>query len=223
MSGIIVDVILFCIILGNAIITYKKGLVKVVFSLCSSIIAIVLVFILYKPITNFIINHTNTSQKLESAFEENVQSLFEKENIENTQELQNNHILKVLIGDKMGNLIEETTDNIVQYMSVEIAHKVINVIVFFALFIIIRLLLFMIRSYIELIANLPIIRIINHSGGMIYGIIKGFLLIYVIFAILSLIIPIIGDTSITVAIQNAPIGGKMFNHNILLNLIFKFL
>ncbi len=223
-SGIIVDIILFFIIAGNATIGYRRGLTRVIFSICSSIIAIILVFILYKPTTNYIIQHTKASQKLESAFAENLQFLFEKDEPE---EIQNNHtinsMLKVFIGDEMGNLIEETTDSMVQYMSVQISHKIISVIVFFALFTIIRLLLYIIRNYIELVANLPIIRVVNGSGGMVYGVIRGFFIIYVTFALLSLIMPIVGNTIITTAIQKSLIGSKMFNHNIILNLIFKFL
>lgn len=132
-------------------------------------------------------------------------------------------MLKVFIGDEMGNLIEETTDSVVQYMSVQISHKIISVIVFFALFTIIRLLLYIIRNYIELVANLPIIRVVNGSGGMVYGVIRGFFIIYITFALLSLIMPIVGNTIITEAIQKSLIGSKMFNHNIILNLIFKFL
>ena len=156
-----------------------------------------------------------------------MQYLFEKDDAEDTTQIQKsnnmNSILQVFIGDEMGNLIEETTDSIVKYMSVEISHKIISVLVFFVLFAVIRLLLYIVRSYIELVANLPIIRVINGSGGMIYGIIRGFLVIYIVFAILSLLMPIVGDTIIITAIQNASIGSKMFNNNVILNLIFKFL
>lgn len=226
-SGIIVDIILFFIIAGNAVMGYRRGLTKVIFSICSSLIAILLVFILYKPTTNYIINNTNASQKLESIFEENLQYLFENKNVQDTTQIQKsnnmNSILQVFIGDEMGTLIEETTDSVVNYMSVEISHKIISVLVFFGLFAIIRLLLYIVRSYIELVANLPIIRVVNGSGGMIYGVIRGFFVIYVVFACLSLLMPIVGDTIIITAIQKASIGSKMFNNNILLNLIFKFL
>lgn len=226
-SGIIVDIILFFIIAGNAALGYRKGLARVIFSICSSVVAIILVLILYRPTTNYIINNTQAAPKLESIFAENVEYLFEKDNIENKEQAQNSEgmmsILQVFVGDETGELINETKDSVVQYLSVQISHKVISVIVFFALFAIIRLLLYVLRSYVEMVANLPIVRVFNGSGGMIYGILKGFLIIYAFFAIISLIMPIITETGIMVAIQNAPIGSKMFNNNIILNLIFKFL
>lgn len=225
-SGIIVDIILFFIIAGNAALGYRRGLARVIFSLCSSIIAIVLVLVLYKPTTNYIINNTGASQKLESIFQEKLQYLFEKDDTESSEQTQDNNmasILQVFIGDEMETLIEETTDSVVEYVSIQVSHKIISVAVFFVLFAVIRLLLYIVRSYIELVANLPIIRVFNGSGGMIYGVVRGFLLIYTIFAILSLIMPIVGDTILMTAIQNAPIGSKMFQNNIILNFIFKFL
>ena len=226
-SGIIVDIILFFIIAGNAAINYRRGLARVIFSICSTVVAVILVLILYRPITNYVINETSASQKLETIFAENLQYLFEKNGLENTEQMQNDNemagILTVFIGDEIGTLIQETADSVIRYLSVQISHKVISVVVFFALFAIIRLLLYVLKSYIELIGDLPIIRVFNGSGGMIYGILKGFLIIYAFFAIISLIMPVISDTIIITAIQNAPIGSKMFNNNILLNLIFKFI
>lgn len=227
MAGIVVDIILFFIVAGNAAIGYRRGLVRVIFNICSTIIAIILVFILYKPTTNYVINNTQLAKKIEIAFEENLRYLFQTNQIETPQQLQENNnlmnALNVFIGDEMGNLIQDTTDSVVGYLSIQISHKIISVVVFFALFTIIRLALYVLRNYVELIGDLPIIRVFNGSGGMIYGIIKGFLLIYVLFAIISLILPIMENADLITVIQSAPIGSKMFNNNIILNLIFKFL
>ncbi len=226
MSGIIVDIILFFIIAGNAVLGYKRGLARVIFNICSSIVAIILVLILYRPTTNYIIHNAKLAEKLETACEQKLEYLFEKENVETTEQLQQsndmNSILKIFVGNDMGTLIEDTTDSVAQYLSTQISHKIISVLVFFILFAVIRLLLYTLRNYVELVANLPIIRVFNGSGGMIYGVIKGFLIIYTTFAVLSLILPIINHTIIIDAIQKAPIASKMFNHNIILNLIFKF-
>lgn len=226
-SGLVVDVILFFIIAGNAVLAYRRGFARVVFSLFSSIVAIILVIILYKPVTNYVIYNTNISNKLENVFEEKLIYLFERENVDsnNTQAMQENEnihgILNMFIGNELGDLIHDTTDSVIQYLSIEMSHKVIKVFTFFILFAVIRLLLYIVRNYIEMVADIPIIRVFNGVGGMIYGIIKGFLIIYVTLAILSLIMPIISDTIIIASIQNAPIGSKMFNNNIILNLIIK--
>ena len=61
----------------------------------------------------------------------------------------------------------------------------------------------------------------NKSGGLIYGVIKGFLTIYVILAVFSMISPLISEWGIISAIQDSTLGNKMYNNNIILNLIIK--
>lgn len=225
-SGIIVDIILFFIIAGNAVINYRRGLVKVVFNIFSSIIAIILVLILYKPATNFVINNTQLASNLQNTIETKLEYLFETESSQ-ISEKDNangmNSILKIFIGQDLGQMIETATDSITESLSTQISYKIISVLTFFVLFVIIRLLLYMIKNYIDLVANLPIIRVLNGSGGMIFGIIKGFFTIYAVFAIISLVVPIVNGTIIIDSIQNSLIGSQMFNNNILLNIIFKFL
>lgn len=227
MSGIIVDIILFLIVAGNAVFGYKKGLAGVIFNICSTIVAIILVFILYKPATNYIINHTKTAEKLEAIFEEKLQGVFENKNRETTEQLPENSninsMIEIFIGENTENRIEDATDNIINDVAVQISHKIISVMVFFMLFTAIRLGLYVLRNSVEWIANLPIIGTINHSGGMIYGVIKGFLVVYILLAILSVILPVVNSTSLIAMIQSAPIGSKMFQNNIILNVIFRFL
>jgi len=225
-SGIIVDVILFFIIAGNAVYGYKMGLVKVAFNIFSTLIAIILVFILYKPTVNYILNNTTIETKIESVFEEKLKHLLQSDNVQSTEQMQDSEkiatLARVFRGNLIGDLVGDTIDTVTRTFSAEIAKKVISIVVFFGLFAIIRLLLYILKNYMDAVGDLPIIRVFNGSGGMIYGIVKGFLLIYVLFAIISIMMPIMNGNIIITSIENAPIGSKMFNNNIILNLIFRF-
>jgi len=226
-SGIVVDIILFFVIAGSAAICYKRGFARILMGILSTILAIVLVLVLYKPVNNYVINETKAVAKLEQVFEENLQYLFEENNIENVEQMQENEnmnsILNVFVGDEVGNLLNETKEGVIKFLSVQISQKVVSLFVFFALFAIIRLLIYVIRRYIQMVAELPIIRVVNGTAGMIYGIIRGFVIIYAFFVFISMVMPIISDTIVVTAIQNAPIGSKMFNNNILSTLIIRYL
>lgn len=222
--GIVVDVILFIIIAGNAVAGYKMGMTRVIFNIFSSLIAIILVFILYKPVSNYIFENTKMAQNLENAIVENLSGLLENE--EETAETTNentNNMLAVFIGQDMNEIVQNTTDSIVTSAANQIAYKIISGAVFLILFAVIRIALYLLKNYADFLANLPFIRVINSSGGMIYGVIKGFLLVYVVLAIISFMVPMIGDTVIVQAVNEAWIGSKMFQSNIILNVIFKFL
>lgn len=226
MGGIIVDLVLLIIIVGNIIIGYKQGLVKILFNMFSSIIAIIFVFILYKPTTNFIMSYTHIPNSVETAISDKVQILLQNGIESQTNEISEGSsmmgILKSYIGDEMGTMVEQTTENIAKTLSHEITYKIISVFSFIILFAIIRLFLFALRNYIIWVAELPLINVLNGFGGVIYGVIKGVLLVYVGLAVVSLLLPIYGDTSIVTAIRASHLGSIMFNNNILLNLIFKY-
>lgn len=241
--GIIVDVILFIILAGNAVAGYKMGLAKVVFNILSTIVAIILVFILYRPVSNYVFNNTQMAQNLKSTLAENLGGLLIQENSENVvpqkEDNSMNDILNVFMGEDMNQMIEnatnvsigenvnqmvqDTTENIVEKVSGEIAYKIVSAVVFLGLFAIIRVLLSILKNSVDFLANLPLIRVINSSGGMVYGVVKGFLLVYVVLAILSLMAPMISGTAVLQAVDKSWIVSKMFYHNILLNVIFKFL
>lgn len=222
--GIIVDVIVFIIIAGNAVAGYKMGMTRVIFNIFSSLIAIILVFILYKPVSNYIFDHTKMAQNLENAIVENLSEYLKNEEetaVSNKEEA--NNMLAMFMGQDMNEMVQNTTDGIVTNASKQIAYRIVSGAVFLILFTVIRLALYLLKNYADFLANLPFIRVINSSGGMIYGVVKGFLLVYVVFAIISFMMPMIGDTIIVQAIDEAFIGSKMFQSNIILNVIFKFL
>ncbi len=91
----------------------------------------------------------------------------------------------------------------------------------FILLILSRFFLLFIRFAAELLANLPFIKMFNKSGGLIYGIIKGFLVVYLILAVFSVISPLISSWGIISAIEDSTLGSKMYNNNFIVNLVIK--
>ena len=68
--------------------------------------------------------------------------------------------------------------------------------------------------------SLPILKQFNKAGGIIYGIIKALIIIYVILAIIFALTYITGNTVISEIISKSYITKVFYNNNILLNLIF---
>ena len=63
-GAIIVDLFIISILLSSTIIGYKKGLIAVAFKILCFIVSIIIVFILYKPVSNWVINNTTIDEKL---------------------------------------------------------------------------------------------------------------------------------------------------------------
>ncbi len=115
--------------------------------------------------------------------------------------------------------LKKNEANAVHYVSVQLSYFMIRVGAMLVLFFIARTLLLFIRFAAELISTLPIIRTFNRSGGLVYGIIRGFLTAYALLAIISIISPIISDIGLIEAIQDSHIGSSMYNHNFILSIV----
>lgn len=222
LGGILADLVLISMIISNAFWGYRKGLVSVVFKILTFIISLIIVFVLYKPVSNSIMNNTQLDEKLSVAIEKNLTgtTLENGELLEPTNTNVSESVVE-LINEFVKEALQKSEENAVRYVSESLAIMMIRVGTFLALFIVSRCLLLFIRFAAELIANLPIIKMFNKSGGLIYGIIRGFLTAYFILAIFSLISPVISDLGIIRAINDSMLASKLYNNNIILNIIFK--
>ena len=117
--------------------------------------------------------------------------------------------------------VNKTKNEIVLEASEVVSVKIINICAFLGIFVIVRILAFLLTIIADLIMSLPILKQFNKAGGIIYGIIKSLIIIYLLLAIVFAITYITGNTTISKAISESYITKLFYNNNILLNLIFK--
>ena len=136
----------------------------------------------------------------------------------------NSNISKVVVEELnsfVRDALKKSEDNVIGYISQNIAVQIIRIGTMLVLFIVARIFLLFIRFFAEILANLPIIKMFNRSGGLVYGVIKGFLITYVILGIFSIASPLIANWGVLDAIQDSKLGNKMYNENIIIEFISK--
>ncbi len=237
--GIIIDVIIIAILAICIGLGFKRGLTGSLLKIVSFILALIIAFLLFKPVSNFIIDNTNWDETLEQSIrqifieetmqENNIQE--QNKNTENTQlsneQIQENEKTQSM-PDVMINYINEAVENvgteaknaIVESTARNVATTIINIGVLIALFLVSRIVLIFIKGLTQLITKLPVIKQFDKLGGIIYGLLEALVIIYVILTILSLVSPLISNSGIIQAIENSFIGSIMYNNNLLLKLIF---
>lgn len=213
--GIILDLIIVAIIASNIFICYKKGLVKLAVGLVAVLAAIILSVILYKPVSNLIIKNTGIDKKIENVIIENFSA-----DTQNGEETRYVGIIDYL--EKYANdAVTKTQNEIVYETAGTMAVKITNVIVLLAIFIIVRAVLVLLTFVSDAITSLPLIKQFNEVGGVIYGIIKAFLIVYIILAIVFLIVLVSGNSTISDMISSSHITKFFYENNLLLKIIFK--
>lgn len=211
----IADIIIIAILALSIFLGYRKGLVELGIKLVSVIIAIVLTLILYRPITNIIINTTSLDENLEQAILNQGQKIINPE--EQKEEINQ-------IQNPEQEIVSEVENHIQNEMLPEAARELsINIIracVMLILYIVIKIALKFVTALANLVAKLPILNQFNKLGGIIYGAIRGLLIIYVVLLLISFFGQVNPQNKIHTEIQNSFITKEMYNKNII-NLLIK--
>lgn len=200
--GIVIDIIIVLIILLSAFLAYRKGLIVLAIQLVAVIIAIVLTVILYKPISNIIINVTNIDETIQNA-------ILEKANDIMTNNEENK--------DKV---VETIQNNMMPETAKIISINIIQGGVILILYIAIRIILKFVTALANLVSKLPIINQFNKLGGLIYGILRGLIIIYALLLVVNLIGTIEPKNEVYVGVEESYIGKTMKDYNVL-NILFE--
>lgn len=211
--GIVIDLILVAILISSIALGYKKGLVGVIFNICAFFVAIVATIVLYKPVSNFIINNTEIDDKIRN-------TIMEKYGATETEDSTSKASgIASFIENTIQKAENQTRQEAVESLANEISIKAVQVAVALSLFIVIRILLIFLRFITESIAELPILRQFNGAGGAIYGALRGILIIYILVNILYLVVSINQNGKIQEAIDNSHVTKYLYEHNLIINSI----
>ena len=213
--GIIFDIIVVAIIALNIFVCYKKGLVKLAVGLIAVLAAIVLSIVLYKPISNAIIKNTDIDEKIENVIIENFSA--ETNGNEEVRYVGIIDYLEKYVDDA----VNKTQNEIVYETAGTMAVRFINIAVILIIFLITRVALIALTFISDVITSLPILKQFNDVGGIIYGIVKALLIVYVILAIVFFVVYITGNTAVSEAISGSYITKFFYEHNLILNIVFK--
>ena len=204
--SIIIDLIIVLIMLLFIFLGYKRGLVKVAFKLCTFFIAIIVAFVFYKPVAKLVIANTNIDETIETAITRKILP----EGATETQEVD--------LSQDLPSIILKNSSDTVQSISKSFTNTINETACLLLIFIIVKIVLKFVTALADLIAKLPILKQFNKLGGTLYGIIEGLFIVFLGFAIISLIAPML-DSSVLDAINSSTLGSICYNNNLLLKII----
>lgn len=209
--GIIVDIIIIAIIALSIFLGYRKGLIELAIKLCAFVIAIVITLILYKPVSNLIINTTSIDETIENSILEKANDVMEGEEDEELSEETNPASTEELSEEIKQEAREGLLPEAARGLSVNIVRGGVIII----LYVLVRIALRFVTALANLVAKLPILKQFNKAGGAIYGALRGILIIYVCLIIISIFGQINPENDIHQNIEQSTLGKTMYENNIL--------
>lgn len=212
--AIIIDLVIVGIIALCVIIGYAKGLTGALIKIISFVLSLVIAFILYTPISNYIINNTQIDDMIETTIKSSI--------IKNDEE-QAKEQMPTVITDYINQKVEEASnavkENVVNSTAQEVSHTIVRAGTWIILFVIARIALIVLKYITAIIARLPVIKQFDKLGGIIYGLLEGLVITYFALALISFITPMTKE-NLSDSINKSYIGSSMYNNNLLLKIIF---
>lgn len=220
MAGLIVDVVILAIILIPTIRGFHKGLTNILFGFLATIVAVIIAFILYKPVAGVVIERTQLDEYLQNG----IYDILSNQNFEDTEFISHENTnmseqLVNIINKFLAEALEKSADNVFGYVSIKLSYMMVNLLTLIVILIVFRIVLSFFKVLVDVIANLPILKQINKTGGMAVGFIKGFLIVYIILAVFSTLSPMFEQSGILSMIQESRVGSVLYNNNLILNFI----
>lgn len=197
--GILIDIIVIGFILLCTFWGYKKGLVELGIRALSFLIAIIITFILYRPIAELVIHYTTIDESIQNAIVEKLSDKDLKQENKSTPE----------------NIIEQTKDTAISGVAKTASYNIIYGGVMILLFVITKIVLFFVSALANIIEKLPIINQFNKAGGIAYGLVVGIFITCLILLIISFIAKVNTDNKIHKEIENSYVTKIIYENNIL--------
>ncbi len=196
----VVDLIIIAIVALSTFLAYKKGLVNLAIGLCAFVVSIVITVILYQPISNLVIHTTSIDEMIEDAIYEKANEMMGRD--ENDNDLTND-------------LVEIAKNEMLPETARTLAVNIVTGGVILILFVGVKIALRFVSAFANAVAKLPILDQINKAGGLVYGLLRGILMIYVVLVILHIPAQINPNNVIHENIEKSYLGKSMYENNIL--------
>lgn len=194
------DLIIFAIIAAAAIWGLKSGFVRAVFHLGYYIISTIAALIFY-PLVSELLMDSALSRYIHDKI------ILPRVSVD-TGALNLPAFLQ--------RVVAEGVDSTTQTIAASLTEMAIKIICFAVVFILVRFGLKFVVKILDSIAKLPLLKQFNKLGGLVVGILNGFVLCYLVLALSS----VFANDKIYQMITNSQFAVKLYENNLLLKLIF---
>lgn len=214
-----IDLILLILMAISTYFGYKKGFLKTITGVISIVLSLVLAVALYPQMESFI----KTTPVYESVYK-NVEEHIAPPDTESNKISDYGAGTLNLPRNFLKQMQEEATntqENIADTIAVTTANSAVKIVSMLLVFLLARLLIFVIVTIAGLIKKLPLIGWSDRLLGILFGFIRGFLLVYLLLAIITVSAQFNSDNFAAKAVKQSEFAKIMYNNNVFLDFIYK--
>jgi len=208
----IIDVLIIGIILLGVLEGLFRGFIVVTLSFLSYIIALVVAKLYYPVLSGFIMNSTDLFGDIRKALERWVNDLAQ---VNGVDQVVHQMQLPEGIKETAANQIQAGVNVQASNVSGSVVELFFNIVSIILIFITVKFLIFIIMKLLDSVAQIPILKELNRIAGLFAGGIKGILLVYVVFLLMTPVITFAPDGQLANAVLSSNLGPIFYYNNII--------
>ncbi|MDD3303444.1 MAG: CvpA family protein [Clostridia bacterium] len=210
----IIDIILIALIALGIFFGYKKGMVGILIGVAALILSLVLAFMLQGPVANYLY-----TTPIGSGIESNVSKLVndtvhaDENNSQGTTTKEDNNFFNKVIQEA------SKTDDVVKEASKNFTLFILKGITFVGIFILVRIICYILQMILNVVFDLPILHSVNKLGGVVLSVITTLIKLWIVLAIIQLLSSVVAMDSVTNIINQSYVTKILYENNILINML----
>lgn len=217
-------VILLLYILLEALLGCKRGFFRSVLSLLVLVLTMIFACKLSPQVAGYLSKETKLQKTIAEQIEEYLEknegsSDIDKESRSGQKEFLENvgfpSYLSGVLGDN--NNIEFfdalKVDSFYPYIATYLATVIINILSYFITFVVVWLILHMVAGILKGIGELPVLRLLNRIGGMLFGVAKALLVVSLFLLLVTMLSSTDFGRLVVAQMEESPILSAFYEHN----------
>jgi energy-coupling factor transporter transmembrane protein EcfT len=218
-----VFIIVVLLLLAYGLKGRKDGFIKTIFFMFSVIVALIITMV----INPYVSKELQNNEKISGYISNKIAVVLDIDQDKNKDDITNqkNTIDQLVLPKSIKNSLKENNnsevykalivDNFGEYVSGYLAVIVINAASFFLIYLIIRIALFIICRALNLFSKLPIINGMNKTAGLLVGVLRGLIAIWILCIILTIFSGTNAGKIIYAYINDSVFLSSIYNNNLL--------
>ena len=212
---------------------WKKGLIRTIFSLCSLVISLVLVWFLFPHVSSILEGFSplqNTVyEHVDGFLSEEIPELFEQLPSADTS-AQNEFIDKLpLPGELKEKLSQNNTvdvyealgvESFTEYLSTAVTNLILQGAALLLTLIIVFIAVNLLINVLDLVAKLPVLNAANKGGGAVVGLVIGYLIVQIIFLVITVFSGTGWGKNLMVQVNESAILTLLYNSSATIKMLF---
>ena len=214
-----IDLLVLILMILSTYLGYKKGFLKTITGVLSIVLSLIFAVTLYPHMESFIKSTPVYETVYENVGEHIAPPDVDSNKISDygagTLNLPRNFLKQIQKG------ANETKEDIATSISESVADSAVKIVSMLAVFLVARLLIFMVVFVAGLIKKLPLIGWSDRMLGVLFGFIRGFLIVYLLLAVITVSAHFKSDNFAAKAVKQSEFAKIMYNNNVFLDFIYK--